>query len=137
MIDSGKPAYLFSGFLRLSERPSNRKGTPMVFVVQVSMEVPLFEVDRRFWFDSHFEGETLLNESVTISLAEKDGEPVVKYGFARERGIGEANHSADVDVDAQGVIRVRIPLGFKENARVKPRPGFRGYLELTAGRWNK
>jgi hypothetical protein len=138
LVEAGKPAYLFSGFLRMSERPNRRKSTPMAFAIRIGIEVPLFEVDNRFWFDSHFEGETLLQETVTIHLSWEGERPKVKFGYASERGVGEANHPAEIDMDDKSrVSTVEIPLGFAEGAATKPQPGFRGRLVLTASPWNR
>jgi hypothetical protein len=35
-----------------------------------------------------------------------------------------------------GQLCFEVPLGFKEGAASKPRPGFRGRLQVTASPWN-
>ena len=47
LVEEKKPAYLFSGFLLQSAKTSMRD-TALAFALEIAIEVPLFEVDRRF-----------------------------------------------------------------------------------------
>lgn len=73
LVKENKPVYLFSGFLAKSGKPTVQEGGverlapgPLAFQVEVEVEVPLFEVERRFWFDKHFDGEELFRETATF-----------------------------------------------------------------------
>lgn len=137
MVEDGKLVYLFSGFLRGNKaKAEGIRDTALAFAIQLAVEVPLFEIDRRFWLDGHFEGETLLTETVTLKVRRNAGQPRVKYGLASKVGVGRAPTSGGEIVDKQRTFRVEIPLGFKAGARNPPRPGFRGRLILTARPWN-
>ena len=97
----------------------------------------LFEVDQKFWFDEHFEGETLLNETVTLHLRRSGGKATVRYGLQTHGGSGNATKPVALsDPDERGARRLEIPLGFKKGLKNPPRPGFRGRLLLTASPWN-
>ena len=132
----GKPAYLFSGFLLHSAKTSTHD-TALAFALEIAIEVPLFEVDRRFWFDEYFEGETLLNETVTLHLRRSGGKATVRYGLRTDVGSGNATKPVALsDPDEYGRMHLEIPLGFKKGLKNPPRPGFRGRLLLMASPWN-
>ena len=136
LVEKKKPAYLFSGFLHKSGKPS-KGDTALAFALEIAIEVPLFEVDQKFWFDEHFEGETLLNETVTLHLRRSGGRVTVRYGLRTAVGSGNATKPVALsDADEHGRVHLEIPLGFKEGAENPPRPGFRGRLLLTALPWN-
>ena len=136
LVEERKPAYLFSGFL-LERAKTSSRDTALAFAMEIAIEVPLFEVDRQFWFDEHFEGETLLNETVTLHLRRSGGKTTVRYGLRTDVGSGNATKPVALsDPDEKGRTHVEVPLGFKEGLRNPPRPGFRGRLLLTASPWN-
>ena len=136
LVEERKPAYLFSGFLLQSAKTSSRD-TALAFALEIAIEVPLFEVDRQFWFDEHFEGETLLNETVTLHLRRSGGKTTVRYGLRTDVGSGNATKLVALsDPDKDGRAHLEIPLGFKKGLKNPPRPGFRGRLLLTASPWN-
>jgi len=139
MVEDGKPVYLFSGFLRgNAAKAPGVSDRALAFAIQLAIEVPLFEVDKRFWFDEHFEGESLLNETVTLKVYRKKGQPSVKYGLASKLGVGQVGDAdAGSIVDEHHTFRVEIPLGFEAGAENPPKPGFRGRLVLTARPWNE
>lgn len=127
--------YLFSGFLLKGAKTSGRD-TALAFALEIAIEVPLFEVNREFWFDEHFEGETLLNETITLHLRWRDGAPTVRYGLRTALGSGNATRPVALSGPDEGGWHLEIPLGFAEGVNNPPRPGFRGRLLLTASPWN-
>lgn len=136
LVEEKKPAYLFSGFLLQSAKTSTGD-TALAFALEIAIEVPLFEVDQRFWFDEHFEGETLVNETVTLHLRRSGGKATVQYGLRTDGGSGNATKPVALSApDERGARRLEIPLGFKKGLKNPPRPGFRGRLLLTASPWN-
>lgn len=137
LVEKGRPAYLFTGYLHRLAKTKNSKDTALAFAIQIAVEVPVYEVERRFWFDDHFEGESLFRETVTIHVRRRAGRTTMKYGLAQEAGVGQANHDVELDQPKeQGPIHFEIPLGFEEDSDNPPRPGFRGRLLITASPWN-
>lgn len=136
LVEEKKPAYLFSGFLLERAKPSD-SDTALAFALEIAIEVPLFEVDKKFWFDEHFEGETLLNETVTLHLRRSGGKATVRYGLRTHAGSGNATKPVALrEPDENGRVDLEIPLGFRKGLKNPPRPGFRGRLRLTASPWN-
>ena len=135
IIGGQKPVYLFSGFLHRSAKTT--RDTALAFAIEIAIEVPVYEIEHRFWFDEHFEGETLFDETIRIELRGSGEKATVKYGLRSETGIGAARKQAALSApDNAGARTIEIPLGFKEGASNKPRPGFRGRLQVTARPWN-
>ena len=136
LVEKKKPAYLFSGFLLRSAKTSTRD-TALAIALEIAIEVPLFEVDRKFWFDEHFERESLLNETVTLHLRWSGGNAAVRYGLRMVVGSGNAPKLVALsDPDEHGQRSLEVPLGFKRGRVKPPRPGFRGRLLVTASPWN-
>ena len=77
---------------------------------------------REFWFDEHFEGETLLHETITVHLMQSGGKVTVWYGLQTEVGSGNATKRVALSADG-GRVHVEIPLGFKESLEDPPRAG--------------
>ena len=136
LVEGKKRAYLFSGFL-LKGAKTSKGDTALAFALEIAIEVPLFEVDEKFWFDEHFEGETLLNETVAVHLRWSGDKATVRYGLRTAVGSGNATTAVALsNPDQHGRRHLEIPLGFKEGQKNPPRPGFRGRLLLTASPWN-
>ncbi|MCZ6652835.1 MAG: hypothetical protein O7D91_07395 [Planctomycetota bacterium] len=135
IIGGQKPVYLFSGHLHRSAKTT--RDTALAFAIEIAIEVPVYEIEHRFWFDEHFEGETLFDETIRIELRGSGEKATVKYGLRSETGIGTARRKAALSApDNVGARTIEIPLGFKKGASNKPRPGFRGRLQVTARPWN-
>ena len=77
LVEGGKPAYLFSGFL-LEKAKTPTADTALAFALEIAIEVPLFEVDKKFWFDDHFEGE---------DAPKRDGHTAPAPGWRRDHGL--------------------------------------------------
>ena len=138
LIDSDRTEYLFSGYLMRDLITKQEESEEMRFALRVSIGVPLFEVDRRFWFDDHIEGADFLDTELTFSLRFGDGdtETSVRYGMTPQDPVGEADHELKPEELEDGRLKYTIPIGFKERARTKPQPGFCGELILYASPWN-
>lgn len=119
LMHERKPVYLFTGYLTKDARKASDRA--LMFQIKLGVRVPLFEIDKRFWFDEHFEG-FMYEEQISVAIREE----TIRYGFSQRNGIGNATHMADVD-EENGVRRVSVPIGTAVNAR----PGFAGRLELT------
>jgi hypothetical protein len=132
----GRPVNLFSGYLDKRSKTKGSRGTSLAFAVHIAMQVPLYEVDRQFWFDDHFEGGYVFDDTLTFHLRTSTKKTTIRYGLASVAGIGETNHIATPEEQAGGALRIDIPLGFRQGAANPPRPGLRGTLRLTASPWN-
>ena len=128
LVEENQPAYLFSGFL-LKSAKSTKDDTALAFALGIAIEVPLLEVDQEFWFNEHFEGETLLNDTVTLHLRLRGGKATVRYGLRTKLGSCHATRRGALsDPGEHDRMHLEIPLGFEKGMENPPRPGFRGRL---------
>lgn len=125
LVKDNKPIYLFTGYLLSQARLAGDRA--LCFGIDVGIRVPLFEIDKKFWFDEHFEG-FLYQEAVTLAVREGS----IRYGLASINGRGQAPTRADETTTADGAREIRIALGTRSGAR----PGFQGKLVLRAEPWN-
>jgi hypothetical protein len=138
MVKEQKPVYLFSGYLDKRSKTKNSKDMALAFAIRVAIQVPLYEVDNKFWFDNHFPGGYVIDETITFNLFYSDGKlNSIKYSLASESGMGQADKFPEIKKLDNDGLEVTIPLGFKQGAANPPRPGFRGSLILTATKWNE
>ncbi len=130
-VKEGRPAYLFSTVLMDKARPKakSKKTDPLVFVLNLTIPRPTYEIDRKFWLDEHIEGATGWSEFITFYIYPK-GKIPIKYGFGSQVDIGEANEEPDIETDDKGVMRAMISL------HKKPGSFFSGKLELIVRHWN-
>jgi hypothetical protein len=137
MVKQHKPLYLFNGYLMKAAKTAESNDTALAFAIRIAIRVPMYEVDRRFWFDEHFEGGFLFDETVTLHVRLKgDGSTTVRFGLASDRGLGDATKTPTVLEGEDGRMVIELPLGFSEGAATPPRPGFRGRLQLVTHPWN-
>ena len=66
IIEKKEPIYLFSGFLDKRSKTKNSRDTALAFAIRVAILVPLYEVDKKFWFDSYFPGGYIIDETITF-----------------------------------------------------------------------
>lgn len=124
------PAYLFSTVLLNNARPNGRKSNePLVFVLKLEIPRPLYEVDRKFWFDEHIEGASGWCEYITFYIYPNRKNPI-QYGFGAHVAIGEADTTPDLAQNADGSLQAIIPL------ESPPGSFFKGSIELTIRHWN-
>jgi len=136
LVHDGKPVYLFSSYLLMSARMPRARDTALAFAVDLGIAVPVYEVDRRFWLDSHFEGGHVFRDTVTFHLRPHADRTTLRFGLASASGAGVANRAVDpVDRD-DGRVGFELELGFRADAARKPQPGMRGRLQIIAGPWN-
>lgn len=123
LIKEQKKVYLFTGYL--TEMARQASDYALMFTIDVGVRVPLFEVNRKFWFAEHFEG-FMYQEQITLAIRDK----TIRYGQSLKDGIGNAPHPAQI-TEEQGQRQISIPIGTAANAR----PGFQGQLELIIDNW--
>ncbi|MBY0111600.1 MAG: hypothetical protein K2Y21_02165 [Phycisphaerales bacterium] len=134
-VKQRRPQYLFSGYL-LKRAKASTADTALAFAIRVSIRVPMYEIDKKFWLDEHFEGGFVFDDTITFYVRSRADKTSIKYGLASVLGIGEADTDATPLALPDGSTRIEIPLGFKVGEQNPPRPGFRGKLRLDYARWN-
>lgn len=139
LVREHKPVYLFTGYLMKKLSTKQAQGDPgLAFAINVGIRVPMYEVDNAFWFDDHFEGGTVFNETITFRVVPgAHGAASVEYGLASVNGMGVATTPNNVVQFHNGCKGIEVPLGFAANDPNPPRPGFRGKLRLITSRWSK
>ncbi len=136
LVHKQKSVYLFSGYLLKSAKTERSRDTALAFAVDLGMQVPVYEVDRRFWLDEHFEGGYVFKDVITFHLRPNAQKTTVRYGLASESGSGVAKRLLEPEDLGAGRLRFELPVGFKAGLSNKPKPGFRGRLQVTASSWN-
>ena len=136
LVHEKKPVYLFSGYLLRRAKTPNSTGTALAFALELGIQVPVYEVDRQFWFDDHFEGGYVFHNTITFHVRPTADKTTIRYGLATRAGAGVASHLIEPEDLGNGRLRFELPLGFPEGAANPPKPGFRGRLQVTASLWN-
>jgi len=123
--------YLSSVFLanRAKVNPSRAS---LAYSMSLGVRMPDYEVERRLWFNEHYEGGYLFRDSIVMELAvpQKKGENwQVKYAWQGQGSVA-ANREIDVKKLRGGRLEVRIPF---DSSTV---PGIRGQLRFVVSLWN-
>jgi hypothetical protein len=121
---------LFSTFLSSRARVNARRAS-LGFAVDLRVLVPQYEVDRKLWFDDHYEGGYLFRDKINLEAVppSNGGGWTLRYGFDSSTP-NRATRAADVQ-HAAGVTTFRIPV------EQKTRPGMKATLVLRATQWNE
>ncbi len=136
LVHEQRPVYLFSGYLLKKAKTAGSRDAALAFAIDLGIQVPIYEIDNKFWLDSHFEGGYVFQDIVTFHLRSTARKMTVRYALASEAGANTARHRVEPEDLGNGHMLYELPLGFKEGASRKPKPGFRGRLQVTASRWN-
>ncbi len=138
LVRDRKAVHLFSGCLLKDARMPQARDTALAFLVDLGVQVPVYEVDQRFWMDAHYEGGYVFQDTVTIHVRPGSERTTVRYGLASSRGVGAAPHLLDpIDRKDQDGFEMEIPLGFAPGAANPPRPGLRGRLLIAGRAWSQ
>ena len=130
-----KQIYLFSGYLMDKGKMAHSADDALAFTVELGVQVPVYEVDNRFWMDDHFEGGYVYKDTITLHVFRNAKQPVVKYGLASLSGPGVADKTLSLKATSRGQFSMEIPIGFSEGTTNPPKPGMRGKFEMIAGPW--
>jgi hypothetical protein len=145
MTKRDEPVYLFSGFLSASGRAPNAGDRALAFQVELTIDVPLFEVERRFWFDKHFDGNTLFTETATFHVRPSKNSTTVRCRLASAtRVTGEGSLIENMLADDKGVATEAEQLGGRGPGRyeipvgkiVAGKASMRGRLVLETRPWS-
>ncbi len=126
------PIYLFSGFLDPKAKPRRPSDTALAFAVRVAVKVPVYEVDNKFWFDDHFEGEDIFGETFVFHVRFAADGVRIKYGLASQDQFGVADREPHAIEQMEDGLRVVIPVGFEKGAKKRSAGKLRGSLVLIA-----
>ena len=132
---TGRHIYLFSGYLIESGKMPHRSDEALAFTVELGVQVPVYEVDNRFWMDDHFEGGYVFKDTITFHVLRDDKDTVVKYGLASVSGPGVAQDPLQLKPGGKGQYSLEIPIGFAEGDDSPPKPGLRGRFQMIVGSW--
>lgn len=121
--------YLSSVFLG-KDKHLDGEHPSFAYSVTLGVRVPDYEVDQKFWFDTHYEGGYLFRDSVVIeSIPKGDGSLDVTYDWQRDN-LGQASQRLEPKELEKGQFELPIP--FKNGTT----PGINGILKLVVSRWN-
>ncbi len=136
LVKDKKPVYLFTGYLDPTAKTIEDEDEPLAFVVRVAVQVPMYEVNNKFWLDEHIEGSWSVDETILFHLYTNEAPMKLKYGLSSKGELDRAPRTAVFERRSTKRTRIRIPIGFKTDRKNKPRPGLRGRVLLDVTPWN-
>ncbi|HEY4302852.1 MAG TPA: hypothetical protein VGM82_00185 [Gemmatimonadaceae bacterium] len=129
--------HLSTVFLADSKKVDPERPT-LAYSLTLRVRVPDYEVDRRFWPNTHYEGANLFDDTVAIEIAPptKDRSWVVTHGWQSD-DVGQSTKPVLADnLRAEG-DRIEIDVPFWTNDLNPPRsPGIHGQLRFVVTQWN-
>ena len=126
------PVYLSTVFLANRARV-NDQDPSLAYHMDLGVRVPDYEVNRRFWPNSHFEGAYLFRDQLVVKMvppAQPGGVWSVAHGWA-SKGVGQATEATDYRALGQGLFELKVD--FASSGQV---PGIKGQVLLSASAWN-
>jgi hypothetical protein len=139
--------FLFSGFLHEKCKSKPRKNSVMkglttddaalAFAVDLSVQMPEIEIEKKWWPDQHFQVQTLLKEQVFFDVTLT--QPVsMKYRYNLE-DLGsaeelEAKIIPPKDKDSERTLEYEVPVGLYVNPQ--PDTYIQGTLIISGQNWN-
>lgn len=128
---AARSIYLSTVFLanRARVNPNRRS---LAYGLTFGVRVPDYEVERKFWADSHYEGGYLFRDTLVVEMVppQKDGDAwTVNYAW-QSTNPGRASKSLDYKSLRGGKLEMTIPFG-SDRA-----PGISGQLRLLVSAWN-
>ena len=134
LVHDPRPVHLFTTYLHAGARMPDSGDRALAFALELGVEVPVFELDRRFWFDGHYEGGSLWRDTLTFHLRDSSAGPSLRYGVRSRSGAGVARRRLSLSgPDENGVREARVPIRSANG----PGPGIRAELVLRVAPWNR
>ncbi|MBI5307067.1 MAG: hypothetical protein HZB37_01695, partial [Planctomycetes bacterium] len=123
--------YLSSVFLGKNWR-TNKDRPSLAYSMTLGVRVPDYEVDQKFWFDTHYEGGYLFRDSVIVEITppQRDDEDWVVTHDWQSDNLGQASQPLNPKELENGQIELTIP--FYSNTT----PGVDGILRFVVSKWN-
>ena len=135
LVHDNKEVYLFSGYLARRAKTPGSRDKALAFAIDLAVEVPVYEIDRKFWLDQHFEGSHLFQGTVTFHVRQTSDQTTVRYSLVSTSGTPVAQKALTAIPTNDGRMCFEVPIGFKDGATNKPKPGMRGRLRITTSPW--
>lgn len=130
----GKPPrhpQLFSLFLSKGLRVDTSRNS-LGFSIDLGVAVPQYEVEKKLWFDDHFEGGYIFRDKINLEAippANEEASWELRYGFDSSTPNG---YDAQVEAQKDGDFTIfRIPI------QQAARPGIDAEFVLSASPWNQ
>lgn len=133
LANGQKKIYLCSMFLANSARV-NPERPSLAYSVMLGVKVPDYEVNRKIWFDKHYEGGYLFHDALIIELTppQAKGETwKICHGWQSRTPLDAVSALKPLAIPGGRRIEVAIPFdGGKE-------PGITGNLRFVVSPWNR
>ena len=137
--------YLCSVFLDEMQRVKPRDSGPgvprprdLAYRFEINVRVPDYEVDRRFWFDKHFEGGTLFQNAIICEVTPPQPDAPdwqVKMGWENASPL-EAIDLAKAKRLKDGALEIERAFNSTADDATPRSPGVAGRLIFTVTGWN-
>lgn len=133
--------YLSSVFLSRRARV-NKARRSLAYSLVLGVKIPDYEIEKRFWFNEHYEGGYLFRNSLILEIvppANDDSPWRIKYAW-QDSGVSNADIILDPQQIADNACEVTIPvesvsIDTKGNKRPSV-PGISGALRFKVQLWN-
>lgn len=139
LMRESDPLYLFTGYLHQGGKMPDTSDRALAFQIRIALQVPAYEIDNAFWFDEHYPGDYIYDDTLTFEVRPKQTPLSISYGMASIHAPRHAPRRISQDAmrqGADGALEIEIPLGFNVDMKNPPAPGFSGRLLLRASAWN-
>jgi hypothetical protein len=123
--------YLSTVFLANRARVNTRRRS-LACSLTLGVRIPDYEVNRKLWFDKHFEGGYLFRDAVIVEMtppSQEEGEWRVAYGW-QSRSPVEATKTIAASADSSRRMELVVPFDGGKT------PGMQGNLKFTVSGWN-
>lgn len=130
IIAGKKEIYLSTVFLANRARVNPRRRS-LAYSLALGVRIPDYEVNRKLWFDKHYEGGYLFRDSVIVELTppgQPGGEWKVSYGW-QSRNPVEATKTLSASSIVDGKVELSVPFDGGKT------PGLQGNLKFVVSGW--
>ncbi|TAL15503.1 hypothetical protein EPN96_12740 [bacterium] len=128
---SARSIFLSSVFLSNRARISKVRPS-LAYGLTLGVRVPDYEVERKFWPDSHFEGGYMFRDTLVVEMIPPQtagGEWAVTFDWQSEN-LGRASRSLSYETLESGKLQMAVPFDSKSE------PGVSGQLRFVVSSWN-
>lgn len=132
--DPGANGHQYVSTVFLANRAKvNPRRRSLAYAMTLGVRVPDYEIDRKLWFDKHYEGGYLFRDALVLELVPpKSEDQAWKVNFAwQSQSTGTNDQVAEAIPMGGGKIEVRIPFVSLNT------PGISGRLRFVVQPWNE
>jgi len=104
----------------------------LAYGLTLGVRVPEYEVERRFWADTHYEGGYLFRDTLVMEMVpprQAGGDWTVHHGWQSNQA-GRATQALAYKTLRNGKIEMRVAFGAHQA------PGIQGHLRFVVSAWN-